>query len=214
MTKSEFRSVCSKRLKSASPATKTMRDAKVRRVLERVLAELDPRTVLAYWPMDFEADIRKTLRSARRRGKVYLPFMDGVSFKMVPLRLPLERKAFGIYEPRDSYRKTDLIDVAIVPAIGVDASLGRIGFGKGMYDRFFPTLKARPFTIFIQSCECLTNRFLCDDYDVRSDLLITPRGAYSMRKTHVERTTRRRRHCRRQRCSRIFNFEKDFRRPF
>ena len=72
--------------------------------------------------------------------------MDGVSFKMVPLRLPLERKAFGIYEPRASHRKINLIDVAIVPAVGVDGSLRRIGFGKGMYDRFFPTLKTRPFT--------------------------------------------------------------------
>jgi 5-formyltetrahydrofolate cyclo-ligase len=183
-------------------------------MLQKVLKELGPKRILAFWPMEFEVDIRKSLGTMRRWEKVYLPFMDGVSFKMVPLRLPLERKAFGIYEPRDSFRKINLIDVAIVPAIGVDGSLGRIGFGKGMYDRFFPTLKTKPFTIFIQSCECRTNRFLCDDYDVRSDLLITPKGVYSMRKTHVKRTTRGGRHSHLQRCSRLFNFEKDFRRSF
>ena len=38
-----------------------MRDARVRRTLDRVLSELAPRSVLAYWPMEFEADIRKTV---------------------------------------------------------------------------------------------------------------------------------------------------------
>ncbi|MBD3798362.1 5-formyltetrahydrofolate cyclo-ligase [Sulfuricurvum sp.] len=214
MSKSDFRQVCLERLKQSSPYTKRVRDAKINSILEQLLVYCSFKQILCYWPMGFEADIRKTILKMWQRSTVYLPFMDGVSFKMVPLRYPLERKAFGIYEPRDSYRKYNVIDVAIVPVVGVDGSLGRIGFGKGMYDRFFPTLKTKPFTIFVQSSVCRTMRNLCDDYDVQGDMLVTPRGVYSLRKTNVKRTTRRQcnRHC--KRASRIFNFKKDYSRPF
>ncbi|MGD9969098.1 MAG: 5-formyltetrahydrofolate cyclo-ligase [Sulfuricurvum sp.] len=194
--------------------TKYIRDKNVQIALKRVLEQLKPQSVLGYWPLGFEADLRKILLENRCVRKVYLPFMEGVSFKMVPLRLPLERKAFGIFEPRDTIYKINKIDVAIVPAVGVDGSLGRVGFGKGMYDRFFPTLKIRPYTIFIQSQECKTKRFLCDDYDVRADLLITPRQVYRVRKYHVKRATRRGGRCHPERSSRFFNFKKDFSRPF
>ncbi|HEX5329832.1 5-formyltetrahydrofolate cyclo-ligase [Sulfuricurvum sp.] len=214
MTKSDFRGECLKRLKSSNPNTKTWRNAKVNQTLQHILQTLDVKRILFYWPMGFEADIRKTVLSSRTKKKVFLPFMDGVSFKMVPFRYPLERKAFGIYEPRNSYRKYNLIDVAIVPVVGVDGSLRRVGFGKGMYDRFFPTLKTKPFTIFIQSCACRTTYDICDDYDVQGDLLITPYGVQSMRKTNVERTTRRKRHRRCERVGRIFNFKKDYRSSF
>jgi 5-formyltetrahydrofolate cyclo-ligase len=214
VSKSDFRADCLKRLKTLHPSTKYSRDAKIRGILEAVLKELRVRRILVFWPTGFEPDIRKTITILRREKEVYLPFMDGVSFKMVPLRYPLERKAFGIYEPRDSYRKYNLIDVAIVPVIGVDASLCRIGFGKGMYDRFFPTLKRKPFTIFIQSHACRTMRNVCDDYDVQGDLLITPAGVQSMRKTNVKQPTRRERNRSLKRVSRIFNFKKDYRSKF
>ncbi|MGA9045161.1 5-formyltetrahydrofolate cyclo-ligase [Sulfuricurvum sp.] len=214
MSKSDFRTDCLKRLKGLSPSTKNYRDAKIRSTLETILKKLDAQKILAFWPMGFEVDIRKSIKILRREKEVYLPFMDGVSFKMVPLRYPLERKAFGIYEPRDSYRKYNLIDVAIVPVVGVDGSLRRVGFGKGMYDRFFPTLKTKPFTIFIQSCACRTMKHVCDDYDVQGDLLITSHGVQSMRKTNVKRTSRRGWNRPRQRVGRIFNFKKDYRRTF
>lgn len=67
--------------------------------------------------------------------------MQGESFKMVPFRLPLKKKKFGIYEAGNSLRDIKNIDVAIVPVVGVDGNLQRVGFGKGMYDRFFEKLK-------------------------------------------------------------------------
>ncbi|MCK9373225.1 MAG: 5-formyltetrahydrofolate cyclo-ligase [Sulfuricurvum sp.] len=214
MTKSDFRAHCLKRLKYSHTHSKRSRDAKVNAFLKHVLKQIGGKRILAYWPMGFESDIRKTIAGCRGGSEVFLPFMDGVSFKMVPLRYPLERKAFGIYEPRDSRKKINLIDIAIVPVVGVDGSLCRIGFGKGMYDRFFPTLKAKPFTIFIQSCECQTKENLCDDYDVQGDLLITPRGVQSLEDFHVKRTTRRGQYRHPRRSSRIFNFKKNYRRPF
>ncbi|MFZ2890365.1 5-formyltetrahydrofolate cyclo-ligase [Sulfuricurvum sp.] len=214
MSKSDFRADCLKRLKGLSRTTKYSRDKKVSVLLEAVIKELHPKSILMYWPMGFEVDIRKSIIKLRPKKKLFLPFMDGVSFKMVPLRYPLERKAFGIYEPPDSYRKYNLIDVAIVPVVGVDGSLRRVGFGKGMYDRFFSTLKTKPFTIFIQPSVCQTMQNVCDDYDVQGDLLITPHGIQYMRNNNVKRTTCWGRSCSCQRVRRISNFKKDYRSPF
>lgn len=210
MTKKEFRTLCKQRLKTLPASAKTYRNARVNFYLQRVLKHHSPAYILGYWPFGFEADIRKTLWKLRVKHTIFLPFMDDVSFKMVPLRLPMEHKAFGIYEPRNSDLDIKLIDVAIVPVVGVDGSGRRIGFGKGMYDRFFPTLKSKPLTIFIQPCVCTTPLMVGDDYDIAGDYLITPRGIRRLKENNVKRTTSGRRWSRTKRSSRIFNFKKDF----
>ena len=100
--------------------------------------------------------------------------MEGESFKMVPFRLPLKKKKFGIYEAGRSLRDIKKIDIAIVPVVGVDGNLQRVGFGKGMYDRFFAKLKKKPYTLFVQLEFCYTKELICDSYDVSCDLLLTP----------------------------------------
>lgn len=92
-------------------------------------------------PLGFEADIRKVTAKMRRKSSVYIPFMVGESFKMVPFRLPLKEKRFGILEAGNTIRNINKVDIVIVPTIGVDVNLQRVGFGKGMYDRFFAKLK-------------------------------------------------------------------------
>ncbi|MEJ2468543.1 MAG: 5-formyltetrahydrofolate cyclo-ligase, partial [Campylobacterales bacterium] len=77
----------------------------------------------------------------------------------------------------------------------VDAQARRIGVGKGMYDRFFATLNRKPKTIFVQLEACLTNKKICDDYDVSADVLLTPSARYeAARTTYDKRNTLRRRY--------------------
>ena len=135
--------------------------------------------MLLFWPLGSEPDVRALIHALRRRGvHVYLPFMEGASFRMVPFRYPLERKKFAIFEPGISHRNIKKIDLAVVPAVGVDAQARRIGFGKGMYDRFFATLKTKPITIFVQLERCMTHEKICDDYDVSADVLLTPTDCF------------------------------------
>ena len=130
--------------------------------------------ILFYYPLYFEADIRQTLGLVRKKCEIYLPFMEGESFKMVTFRLPLKKHHLGIFEAGKSLKNIKKIDIAIVPVVGVDKNMQRIGFGKGMYDRFFSTLKQKPYTIFVQSNLCYSKDALCDSYDIGCDLLLTP----------------------------------------
>ncbi len=173
ITKDSFRKKCIKHHQKPRPNTLYL-DAKVNEKLLKLLqnrAKKDSK-ILFYIPLGFEADIRKTLQKMRKKHTVLVPFMEGKSFKMVPYRLPLKKKKFGIYEAGNSFRKFKNLDIAVVPAVGIDKDNKRVGFGKGMYDRFFAKLKNKPYTIFVQRQECKTDRNVCDDYDVVADAVV------------------------------------------
>jgi 5-formyltetrahydrofolate cyclo-ligase len=175
LTKSIFRENCIKKMNNASFHSKYYRNAMINKHLLRELKNIRGAKVLFYYPLPFEADIRKTLNKIRKNCDIFVPFMQDASFKIVPFRLPLKKNNFGIYEAGNTIRNINKIDIAIVPTVGVDGRLQRIGFGKGMYDRFFAKLKKRPYTIFTQPEICFTKKFICDDYDVACDVLLTPR---------------------------------------
>ncbi|SFV65822.1 5-formyltetrahydrofolate cyclo-ligase [hydrothermal vent metagenome] len=175
LTKSKFREKCLKKLTNIKQERKYYRDFLINRALFREIQSKKRKNILFYYPLPNEADIRKTLQKLRKKHTLYLPFMVGKSFKMVPFRLPLKKKRFGIFEAGNTLRDIKKIDIAIVPVVGADGNLQRVGFGKGMYDRFFATLKKRPYTIFIQSELCYTKEKICDSYDVAGDILITPK---------------------------------------
>jgi len=195
MTKAEFRTYCLHKQRSVWAHNRLERD---KRLCEAIYGELrrgSGKSVLLFWPLESEPDLRELLHRLRREGwKVYLPFMVGASFRMVPFRYPMYRKKFGIFEPGYSNRNIKKIDIAVVPAVGVDAQARRIGFGKGMYDRFFAALNKKPRTIFVQLETCMTNEKICDDYDVSADVLLTPSARYETAgTTYDKRNTLRRR---------------------
>ncbi|WP_324172761.1 5-formyltetrahydrofolate cyclo-ligase [Sulfurimonas sp.] len=181
LTKSIFRKNCIKKIKNTPKESRYYRNAMINRRLMFELKNVKNAKILFYYPLEFEADIRKALNKMRKNCEILIPFMQDSSFKIVPFRLPLKRKNFGIYEAGNTIKNINKIDIAIVPAVGVatskDGRLQRVGFGKGMYDRFFAKLKKRPYTIFIQPEICFTKEDICDSYDIACDLLLTPKIA-------------------------------------
>jgi len=182
LTKVIFRQNCLKKIKNSPKHNSFYKNSLINKKLMRELKAFRNKKILFYCPLPFEANILKSLYEMRKKSQVYVPFMQGESFKMVPFRLPLQKKKFGIFEAGNTLRNIKNIDIAIVPAIGVDGNLQRIGFGKGMYDRFFEKLKSKPYTIFVQPEFCYTKEFICDSYDVTCDLLLTPKKGLKNRK--------------------------------
>ncbi|PHR59079.1 MAG: 5-formyltetrahydrofolate cyclo-ligase [Arcobacter sp.] len=197
-----------KKLKTASLNNKIYKEHRVSKVLGKILDEINPSSILFYLPLGYEVDLRKLLENRKRNIiKCYVPFMVGESFKMVPYRQPLSIGKFGVSEPNNTHKKIKNVDVAIVPVLGVDSDARRIGFGKGMYDRFFPTLDTKPITIFVQLDECLCDEKITDYYDIQADIYITPK-TIKYRKLNVKSDSLRRWDCYRQRSNRIFYLKK------
>ncbi len=174
LTKTLFRQNCLQKLKNLPSHNKLYRSSIVNKELLKELKYAKNLRILFYYPLTMEANILKVLTKMRQKNDIYIPFMQGESFKMVPFRLPLKKKKFDIFEAGNTDRNINKIDIAIVPVVGVDGNLQRVGFGKGMYDRFFEKLQKRPYTIFIQQKFCHTKEFICDSYDITGDLLLTP----------------------------------------
>ena len=175
LTKEKYREKCLHKLRTLPSHNRLYRDSLVNKKLLRELKGLRNKSVLIYYPLANEVNLIKVIKEIRKTNTIYIPFMEQQSFKMVVFRLPLYKKKFNIFEAGNSFKQIKKVDIAIVPAIGVDKNLQRIGFGKGMYDRFFAKLKKKPYTIFLQAGECYTREKICDRYDISCDVLLTPK---------------------------------------
>jgi len=174
--KERFRREALKALRAVPRGRARMEDRRLLERLRRYFSGRKLQRVLLYLPLGMEVDIRPLIGELRRRGvEVYVPLMEGASFRPVKYRLPLQKKRFGIYEPKNSRQyRAGKIDIAVVPIVGTDPTMRRIGFGKGFYDRFFEKEKKNIGEIvFIQRRLCRSPRIVTERHDVRGDLLIT-----------------------------------------
>ncbi len=132
---------------------------------------------MLYIPLGMEVNLNPLIKRLRREKRLlYVPFMEGKSFRLVKYRYPLETKRFGIKEPKSSKQyRIKQIDIAIVPIVGMDATQRRVGFGKGMYDRFFEKeIKNIKKTVFVARELCYSKKKITDHYDIKADMVIVP----------------------------------------
>lgn len=175
MDKEKFRKESLKKLRSISNQKRYVIDKKINNILYTTIKQRNAKSVMLYLPLEIEVNVNPLIQQLRREGiLVLVPFMEGKSFRLVKYRQPLEIKQYGVKEPKISkqFRKKR-INISIVPVVGIDATMRRIGFGKGMYDRFF--MKQKRWideTIFVQRTLCLSKEIITDDYDVGADRIV------------------------------------------
>lgn len=107
-------------------------------------------TLLLYYPLPDEVDVRPLIKDAFDRGKrVLLPVVKGEELELYLYEgeASLREGAFGIMEPTgESLAEGDYseIELALIPGMAFDRAGHRLGRGKGYYDRLLPKLtKAR-----------------------------------------------------------------------
>jgi 5-formyltetrahydrofolate cyclo-ligase len=175
INKNSFRKLCLDKLRFVSKSAKLKKNKIIcSRILQLVKLH-KPKKILLYIPFGFEVDIRDLINEIRRKTniQIYVPYMVLDSFVAVKYRLPLQSKKFGIKEPKFSLQKNIKLDMMIVPIIGIDQTYRRVGFGAGMYDRFYAKLDHKPIVVFTQLKLCKTNFIVTDYYDISPDYIIT-----------------------------------------
>ena len=187
MDKKSFRKICLERLKRRKVGNRYKLDKLVLSQLLKILKRENANVIMLYVPLKIEVNINSLINALRKEKKIVLvPFMEGESFSLVKYRLPLNVKQFGVKEPRNINKYKRKIDLAIVPVIGIDSRVRRVGFGKGFYDRFFGMNRENIGKILFVSREyCVSSEVITDDYDVKGNAYITPRKNFLQRKLRI-----------------------------
>ncbi len=121
------------------------RSAKIQARLEHLPQFVQAKHVALFWPIDGrnEVDLRPLAARLKDRGvSIAFPSIDPetrvMTFRVPPNPETMEERGLGFAEPAYEDPEATNLDVIIVPALGVDASGNRIGYGAGYYDRTLP----------------------------------------------------------------------------
>lgn len=133
-----------------------------------------PRTVMLYRALPGEVNLDTLADELRAQGvQVVLPKVLGELLEVRSYDGPvsLEKGAFGIMEPTGTLYDGQ-IDAVVVPGLGFDLAGGRIGFGKGFYDRFLSSSHI-PLKIGVCYRRMLLDQVPTDAHDIPMDRVIT-----------------------------------------
>jgi 5-formyltetrahydrofolate cyclo-ligase len=140
------------------------------------------RAVALFWPIlaRHEVDLRAFDASLRARGvRVAYPAIDAESrvmtFRFVDEVEHLEERGFGFHEPHLSAIEATRgdLDVLVVPAIAIDPTGHRIGYGAGFYDRTIPLFAPPAVTIGVAFDFQLVAEVPFADHDVPLSFVVT-----------------------------------------
>ena len=164
-----------------------------RRILARV-AEMPEyraaRTVLCYVSFRSEVCTRQFLDAALADGKnLVVPYCrdDRLElFRIESLAGDLAPGTWDILEPRadlrtcaDRHVAPSDLDLVVVPGLALDRQCGRIGYGKGYFDRLFPHVRPEAALVAV-AFECqMFDEVPMLPHDVRVDKIVTESAVYA-----------------------------------
>jgi 5-formyltetrahydrofolate cyclo-ligase len=171
--------------KAVNGLTERQRTEKTRAIESRLFDFanfLEARIVLLYVDSDCEVRTKSILRRAYEFNKiVVLPGFDGERRKMTILKVDnldkdLQPGARGVLEPNPERCKPvplNKVDIAIIPGQAFDEKGGRVGSGRGYYDRFIPELPATTRKVALAFEEQILPLIPTESHDRHVDIIIT-----------------------------------------
>lgn len=131
--------------------------------------------IYGYMPIRNEVDIRSFLQHHLDTGKkIALPRVigDNLEFYQITSFEDLEEGSFHVLEPKEGCPKAEAGGFILVPGVAFDREGGRIGYGKGYYDKFFSSHSQVLEKIGIAYKIQVTDRIPITSTDVRLDGLV------------------------------------------
>lgn len=133
--------------------------------------------IMLYMPIGNETDTADIIKQAFVDGKKVLvpvthPETGEITACIITEETCFAKGAFSVNEPVSGEKATQTeVEVVIVPGIVFDKKGGRIGFGKGCYDRFLNSCSAVKigFCYEFQVAEEIPT----EEHDVKMDYIIT-----------------------------------------
>ncbi len=154
-------------------------DRSINSVLAALPEARQGRCIGAYISDGTEPDLAEFLNQCLAAGqKIYLPRYDGSAYEMVEihdLSSDLTSGKYGLLEPRAGLAASACPDgmVWLIPGVVFDRAGGRLGRGKGIYDRLLNGATGPKIGIFYSIQEYRS--IPCEEHDIPLDIVVTER---------------------------------------
>jgi|WetSurMetagenome_2_1015567.scaffolds.fasta_scaffold00267_3 5-formyltetrahydrofolate cyclo-ligase len=185
--KDALRKLYLSRRKNLSDDARAQKSAAIWETLKKEPGFEKAKSVLVYVEVGAEVATRQAIREMLAAGKrVVVPYANedssmGVG-EIADLEKDIVRNGMGVYEParekRDNFFKSDL-QFVICPGVAFDVFCGRLGRGRGCFDRFCKELKGRvPVYGLAFDCQIMgpNERLPFAYHDIVMDQVITENG--------------------------------------
>jgi 5-formyltetrahydrofolate cyclo-ligase len=177
--KAEIRGLDSQRRRVMSEEEVLEGSHKIVEQIERMQCWKEARTVLVYYPMNNEVDLRSLVKKYSDEKQFLLPAT--LTEHLIEVRQyikgePLKKGRYGIPEPKTPAWRGP-IDLVIVPGVAFDKDLHRLGRGGGYYDRFLKRVRIK-MKIGVCYDFQLHERLPHAVFDQMMDRVVTPSKTY------------------------------------
>ena len=123
----------------------------------------DGQTVGIYYPLVDEIDLLFLEKQYPNINFVF-PSVKGYNMVFKDHSLGFKPGPFNTHEPIGNEVSKEKIDLIIVPALALNKSLDRIGYGKGYYDRYLKDYQGATLAIIFKE---LVLDFKAEEHDVK-----------------------------------------------
>jgi len=171
---------------SLSVSERTQKSRKIWEYLKQEPAYQDAQAVLVY--MDYRSEVMTTglvlelLADSSKR--VFAPKVEGMDIRFYEISSMEDLKAGyqGIREPDDNWEKlftlqmmTQLDSLILIPGAVFDRQRGRMGYGKGFYDRFLADYIGLRSAALAFECQ-IAKKVPMEEHDIRPEIIVTENG--------------------------------------
>jgi 5-formyltetrahydrofolate cyclo-ligase len=178
--KSALRRRIQRNLKQLSLAERSAASIQVCARLQRQIVWRDARSVLLYSALPDELDVGQLLHAALAADKIVaLPRFDSrqetyLAGRVLDLTADLRPGQFGIVEPNEHCPIVPLnrLDFVLVPGVAFGLNGGRVGRGKGFYDRLLVSVRGIKCGVAFDLQ--IVDQIPAEPHDVRLNWILTP----------------------------------------
>lgn len=153
-------------------------DQRVCDFLDQWIIQKGFKKILLFSSMGHEVNLFKLIMKLRKRGiNIYIPRLlsQTQAMQISLFRFPLQKGEFGIQNSSSSNVYPTRLDLAVIPILAFDLKMGRIGFGRGYYDRFLNKNLHQPYIIFVSRNLLFSKIGITHSYDVKANMVLSSR---------------------------------------
>lgn len=137
--------------------------------------------IYGYMPIRNEVDIVPLLKKLLKEGKrLALPRVSGdrMDFYEINSLQDVVEGSFHVLEPKEYCRKMEAAGLVLIPGVAFDKKGGRIGYGKGYYDKYFAAHNQKLQKIGIGYTIQIVDTIPTTSLDIPLDGLVSEEGIW------------------------------------